>query len=53
MVQRDLFAKPQAHHAPEINKGQKKKNQSCWNYVKKASLAWFETTYAIANLVIP
>lgn len=53
MVQRDLFAKPQAHHAPEINKGQEKKSQSCWNYVIKAFLGWFETKHTIANLVIP
>lgn len=35
MVQRDLFAKPQAHQAAEINKGQEKKvspvgNQVCY-----------------------
>lgn len=53
MVQRDSFAKPQAHHAPEINKGQEKKSQSSWNYVIKAFLAWFETKQTIANLVIP
>lgn len=39
MVQRDLFAKPQAHQAAEINKGQEKK-------------VLLEKKYAIANLVI-
>lgn len=48
MVQRDLCAKPQAHHAPEINKGQKRKSRSCW---KKASLACFETTHRLLPIL--